>query len=196
MSFRKERKFRLTACDASSLRVQLVGKGMLLLHPDRKIASQYFDTANLKLFEESEEGVLPRTKIRVRWYNDDQDKLALERKVSSIEGRFKTTKEITSQYFKRIRREGIWDPAYGRMTPSVVISYARSYFAYKDMRITFDTDIRYAFGLCMQYRDFEEVVEIKAPFDTPDDYLERLLPIPTSRFSKYGRSFLRRERLV
>lgn len=185
MSFRKERKFRLTACDASALKAQLLGKGMLLLHPDRKIASQYFDTANLKLFEESEEGVLPRTKIRVRWYNDRQDKLALERKISSIEGRFKTTKENTSQYFKRIRREGIWDPIYGR-----------SYFAFKDLRITFDTNIHYAFCLCTRYRDFEEVVEIKAPFDTPDDYLERLLPIPTSGFSKYGRSFLRRERLV
>lgn len=197
MSFRKERKFRMTSYDASALKARFLGRGMTMLHPDRKIASQYFDTPDLRAFEDSEEGVLPRFKIRVRWYNDDQSKLALERKTSSIEGRFKTTEEISSLGFARMKREGHLDPAYGMVFPSVVIAYRRAYFAYGELRVTFDRDIRYFFGPgIMTFRDFEEVIEIKAPMHTPDDYLERLVPIPTSRFSKYGRSFLNRAQAV
>lgn len=194
MSFRKERKFRMSAFDARRLKAQLLGRGMTLLHPDRKITSQYFDTPDLRAFEESEEGVLPRFKIRVRWYNDDPSDLALERKTSSIEGRYKTTQRISPARFAEMKRQGHLDPVYGRVFPSVTISYRRSYYAYGDLRITFDTDIRYIFGTgVMAFRDHEEVVEIKVPYETPDDYIESLVPVPTSRFSKYGRAFLQRE---
>lgn len=197
MSFRKERKFRLTSYDAKALRGKLLGQGMVLLHPDRKITSQYFDTQDLRAFHDSEEGSLPRYKIRVRWYNDSQDKLALERKVSSIEGRFKTTKALSPLEFRRLKRVGILDRDYGQVTPSVMISYRRSYYDHKDLRITFDTDIRYSFdnGM-MQYRDFQEVVEIKAPIDASDDYLESIVAMPASRFSKYSRAFLHRDMAV
>lgn len=197
MSFRKERKFRLTAYDAKALRAQLIDKGMQSLHPDRKISSQYFDTRDLIAFEQSEEGSLPRFKTRVRWYNDDTSALTFERKISSIEGRYKTTKKITPLEFDSMKRSGLIDQNYGRITPSVSISYRRAYFSYKDLRITFDTDIRYDFDEGLKvFRDFDEVVEIKAPFSVPDDYLERVVPVPTSRFSKYCRSFLHRDRAI
>lgn len=197
MSFRKERKFRMTSYDAKALCAHLTGKGMKLLHPNRKISSQYFDTRDLIAFKQSEEGSLPRFKIRVRWYNDDQSLLALERKVSSIEGRFKTTKDVSSAEFEKMKRRGLLDRDYGQIIPSVVISYRRSYFEYADLRITFDRDIRYAFDNGMKkFRDFEEVVEIKAPFTVTDDYLERVVPVPSSRFSKYARSFLHLEGAV
>ena len=197
MSFRKERKFRLTSYDAKALRAQLLCKGMTMLHPDRKITSQYFDTRDMRAFEESEEGSLPRYKNRIRWYNDDQSKLTLERKVSSIEGRYKTTKRVQPADFVRLKRTGIFDKDYGLVFPSVVISYRRAYYDYKELRITFDTDIGYAFDNGMlQFRDFEEVVEIKAPISAADDYLESIVAVPTSRFSKYCRSFLHREMAV
>lgn len=197
MSFRKERKFRLSAYDARALKAELLVKGMTLLFPNRKITSQYFDTPELRGFEESEEGVLPRYKIRVRWYNDNSEELLLERKTSSIEGRFKTSVVISSTQFFRMKRDGYLDSAYGMVVPSSIVSYMRSYFEFGNLRITFDTDIRYGFGgNALSFRDFEEVVEIKAPFEVPDDYLESLVPVPTSRFSKYGRSFLHRARAV
>lgn len=197
MSFRKERKFRVTAHDSRALKSQLLGLGMVGLHPDRKITSQYFDTPELRAFEESEEGVLPRFKIRVRWYNDDQNILTLERKISSIEGRFKTSEVVSSEIFDRMMQKGRLDEAYGVVFPSVMISYRRAYFSFGDVRITFDRDIRYIFAPgTMIFRDFEEVIEVKAPAHTPDDYLEKLVPIPSSRFSKYGRSFLHRGRAI
>lgn len=197
MSFRKERKYRLTASDAKVLRSTLLRKGMTLLHPNRRITSQYFDTIGSRAFEESEEGVLPRFKIRIRWYNDDQSGLTFERKVSSVEGRYKTTQPITLVEFENLKRQGILDRDYGPVIPSTVISYSRSYFDYKSMRITFDSDIQYSYNRSVRrYRDLEEVVEIKAQIDVSDDYLESILPVPTSRFSKYSRAFLHREQAI
>lgn len=191
MSFRKERKFRLTSYDAKILRARLLGDEMKLLHPDRRIESQYFDTPDLRMFDESEEGTLPRKKVRVRWYNDDQSVLNLERKISSIEGRYKTTKQVTSDEFKVFLAKGLIDANYGVVKPSVRISYLRSYFSYKQLRITFDREIKYKFMAGnRQLRDFEEVVEIKAPIHISEDYLETIVASPTSRFSKYGRAFL------
>ena len=197
MSFRKERKFRLTSSSAKDLKASLPGKGMTLLHPDRKITSQYFDTFDLRAYTDSEEGVLPRFKVRIRWYNDDQRQMTFERKVSSVEGRFKTMKPITQDDFNKMIRSGCFDRDYGRITPSVQISYERSYFQYENMRVTFDRNISYRFARSARaYRDMEEVVEIKVPQDMSDDYLEQVVPVPASRFSKYARAFLHREHAV
>ena len=72
MSFRKEKKFKLTKSDLSLLKVELLHKGMKFLHPKREINSCYFDTNNLKMFHDSEEGILPRKKIRLRWYKNNE----------------------------------------------------------------------------------------------------------------------------
>lgn len=197
MSFRKERKFRLTSSGAKEFRAMLSNKGMTLLYPNRRISSQYFDTPDLQAYRDSEEGVLPRFKIRVRWYNDDQNHLTLERKVSSIEGRFKTVKPIEKAEFKKMNSAGSFDRDYGRTLPSVEISYERSYFQYEKLRITFDTNIKYRFARsARRYSDFEEVVEIKAPINVSDDFLEQIVRVPASRFSKYARSFLHAEHAV
>ena len=54
--------------------------------PDRKVFSIYFDSVNLDLFRISEEGLTPRRKIRLRWY--DKPKNIVN---STLE--IKTTKE-------------------------------------------------------------------------------------------------------
>ncbi|MDC1014855.1 VTC domain-containing protein, partial [Candidatus Pelagibacter sp.] len=69
MSFRKEKKFRLSISDFHQLQSLLISQGMSTLHEPRIINSLYYDTPNLIMFHNSEEGVLPRKKIRIRWYN-------------------------------------------------------------------------------------------------------------------------------
>ena len=62
------------------------------LYPERKIISLYYDNINNQMFKDSIEGVLPRKKIRIRFYpNDIKKKFSLETKISSFEGRFKKT---------------------------------------------------------------------------------------------------------
>ena len=66
------------------------------------------------MFEESEEGVLPRKKIRVRWYNDQKERLSLEEKTSSIEGRFKKTTSISKEKYEQYVKNGILNNVYGK----------------------------------------------------------------------------------
>ena len=70
MSFRKEKKFRVTINDFNNFKVFLLQKGMKKLYEPRIIHSAYYDTKNLQTFSDSEEGTLPRKKFRVRWYNN------------------------------------------------------------------------------------------------------------------------------
>ena len=60
MSFRIEKKFKLTKSEQIEIKNNLRGKGMKSLYPKRNIYSCYFDTKNLKCFLDSEEGILPK----------------------------------------------------------------------------------------------------------------------------------------
>jgi hypothetical protein len=40
------------------------------------------------------------------------------------------------------------------------------------------------------YKDPEQVIEIKVPANFEDDLIEKLIPYPTSRFTKYSRGIL------
>ena len=191
MSFRKERKYKLTMYEFNILKDLLAKKGMKKLHEPRKINSLYYDNESNDMFHQSEEGVLPRKKIRIRWYNKNF-KSNLETKISSIEGRFKTTKPVCVESIKDFPKN-IFDQTYGGLTPSILISYIREYYTVNSMRLTFDSFIKYT-----NFRDFskrvyedpEKVMEIKVDIDTSDDFIETLIPYATVRFSKYSRGIL------
>ena len=93
MSFRKEKKYRLTCLEFNVFKDSLIKKGMTSLYEPREIHSLYYDNQSGDMHYHSEEGVLPRKKVRVRWYKDP-DNSSVETKVSSIEGRFKTTRSL------------------------------------------------------------------------------------------------------
>lgn len=193
MSFRKEKKFKVTIQDSLKFKDQLIKQGMTRLYKRRRINSIYFDTVNLNMFFDSEEGTVPRKKIRVRWYNEEK-KFELEKKVSSIEGRYKTSNVIENiSQESEILREQYLDSQYGKVTPTIRISYERSYFSFRSMRITFDDNITYKTyktNFRKIYQDPERVIEIKISADCSDDYIESHVPYATSRFSKYSRGLL------
>ena len=63
MSFRKENKFRLSISDFYQIKNLLLSQGMTTLFEKRTINSIYYDTLNLDMFYNSEEGVLPRKNL-------------------------------------------------------------------------------------------------------------------------------------
>ena len=197
MSYRKEKKFRLSNSDFLLLKSILISKGLKELFNKRKITSQYFDTNDFKMFADSEEGVLPRKKVRVRWYNNDLSDLQYEEKTSSIEGRFKLSNKIDKDTFNRMYTKGSLNALYGKIFPSIKISYFREYYTLNNLRITFDSNIIYTHNNHKaEYRDYENVVEIKTSIDTPDDFIESIVPVPVSRFSKYCRAFLIKDKVI
>ena len=193
MSFRKENKFRLSISDYYKVINLLISQGMIKLYEKRVINSLYYDTSNLNMFYDSEEGVLPRKKIRIRWYNK-QKKFKIEKKISSVEGRYK--KIISLEGLKKennyLKNELI-DERYGLLKPSLKVSYERYYFSYNKLRLTFDSNIVYVnprISPCSQFRDPERVFEVKTEIDVSDDFIKKLLPFTTSRFSKYSRGIV------
>jgi len=185
MSFRIEKKLRLSQSELHSIKSFLTDQGMKSLYPDRCINSIYYDTSNFDLFHESEEGVLPRKKIRIRWYSNKNES-KLEKKISSIEGRYKEVQSL-----KNSNLDFIFDRTYGYLTPSIMVTYKRSYFSYKDLRITLDQSIKYT-NLRSHKRietiEDECVMEVKAQSTLLEGYIFSVLPfLRISRFSKYCR---------
>ena len=116
MSFRQEKKFRLTQSDFNTLKNNLRLQSMEPLYSSRKINSLYYDTEEHNMFLDSEEGLLPRKKVRIRWY-DDIKEASLEVKTSSFEGRFKTSDRAQSTE-KTLLPESLYDTQYGSVIPS------------------------------------------------------------------------------
>lgn len=187
MSFRIEEKIVLTASDMARLQADLQARGMVPLYPARLIRSVYFDTSGLQMFSDSEEGVLPRKKVRLRRYPEQADAGAvLETKISSVEGRFKTTLPVDPETERRLLRQGHFDRDYGTLQAMVAVSYRRAYYSLDGLRITFDRDIAYARpdGQAAR-REAWTVCELKAPAEAPLDALHHILPVPRRRFSKF-----------
>ena len=142
MSFRIEKKFFIKKENLFDFKKELFSKNFKKLYQPRLVSSIYFDNNHLDMFNESVEGLTPRKKIRVRNYpNLNSSFFLLENKISSIEGRFKTSKKMSKNKFEYFIKNGILDKTYGTCKPIIKIVYLREYLAAKDIRITIDTKI-------------------------------------------------------
>ena len=188
MSYRVEEKIPMTLSDSDQFLESLKDQGSEPLFPKRIIQSNYFDSNQLTLFRESEEGLLPRKKVRIRHYPlSNQIEYSLEIKISSIEGRYKSAIKLSDSQAKRINKLGYFDPVYGLLEKKISVNYSREYFSFQGIRITRDTHISYQ-DLINKTNNFIEkdsVVEIKAPENTPVDFLLKIIPSQRRRFSKY-----------
>jgi adenylate cyclase class IV len=189
MTFRKEIKYQLSKTNLEILKDHLLKDGMEILYPTRIVKSIYFDSKDLKIFFESENGLMPRYKFRIRSYNDKKI-FFQEIKVTSVEGRFKTSNKISINDFSELKKTGKLFKRYGKIKPSIEIQYMRDYFMYKNCRITFDYNIIYRscrslFGKI--YKDNFNVMELKASINKDTSNIENSYCLQPSNFSKYLR---------
>ena len=144
------------------------------------------------MFIDSEEGVSPRKKIRVRYYPDADDKnLYFEKKISSPEGRYKNKEIIDHKKFGNLKTIGFYDENYKSCHPKMFVEYLREYFDAKGSRLTIDTNIFYSSfdDPNNKVSDLKTAVEIKAQFHKSLDELRDQFPFQRVRFSKYCRGF-------
>ena len=159
---------------------------MKFLYPKRLISSVYLDNTSLDMFSDSEDGILPRKKIRIREYPQKPNERSLEIKISSIEGRFKETFVIDNELYNKYLKEGYFDISYGVCKPLVKVEFSREYFQLAGVRITFDSEIKYeSSGSFKIFHENRNVVELKASKDVSSDFLNSLISEPRRRFSKY-----------
>jgi len=190
MSFRIEKKFRMSKSEMIVFEEQFINqKKAEIIYPKRRINSIYFDNPNLASFHDSEEGVLPRKKIRIRWYNNLYS-FYKEEKISSEEGRFKIVNDSQLNSFDAAISKKYLDDFYGLISPSLIVVYDRSYYSFKKIRITIDKNITYQEPNNLYthpFMDDEFVVELKTDNLINNDYVDNLLYFPNTRFSKYCR---------
>jgi hypothetical protein len=188
MSYRKEIKLRLNKSKIYNFKDLLSSRGAEILYPKRIVSNLYFDTNNKNCYRDSVEGVIPRKKIRIRSYPDEDIKIFLfEKKISSAEGRFKISKKISLTNANKIITLGHFDKMYGHLKPIMHIEYIREYYKYKNYRITIDSKINYRFyKKKFSKNDQMSIIELKYNIKLDDDAIINSFSNKTTRFSKYS----------
>lgn len=220
MKYRYEIKYMLNHTDALALKQQL----SCFLSKDKNASSEdgsyiitslYFDTLDNLAFYEKMNGVLNRSKYRIRYYNDNYDFVRLEKKMKhnnmTAKKQVKISKEVADCLIKgeyeRIRTtnplllEFLGAMRIEHLVPSVVVRYRRTAFIHpvSDVRITFDAMIQsgvYQSDLWMQENggysildDELEVLEVKYNEYLPSSIAGILSTVPLRReaVSKFAR---------
>jgi len=191
MSFRIEEKIVLSNNFFIEIKKFLKSNNYKTLFPNRKIFSIYFDTLNFDMYLDSEEGTLPRKKIRLRSYplKENLD-WKLETKINSVEGKYKISKEIKNIDFNNFITRGIFDNQYGSCEPKISISYTREYWSMDSTRITIDYNLKFN-SIYKNNFSFEDknlvIIELKANknLNKTIDFFNKIIPYQRQRFSKY-----------
>ena len=191
MSFRVEEKLLINKHQITEFKSFLSKKKVKIPYPSRIIRSLYFENSKEEMYKDSIEGIVPRKKIRVRNYPNNQNKfLYLEMKISSIEGRYKTSKIIDEDTYKQLINTGIYDRQYGVCQPLIYVTYKREYYKINDVRISIDENINYSlFSGRKIGTDDNLIIELKTSFNKDRDDLINNFPFQRTRFSKYCNGF-------
>ncbi len=198
MTFRIEEKFFANYNSLDKLFCWIKYRNAIEIYPKRYISSLYFDSENKQSLLDSEEGIVPRKKIRLRSYQkllDFKKKTYYEMKINSVEGKYKINKAINKSDIKRFLSNGIFDPFYGICKPTIYVTYLRYYFAIEKIRLTIDINISYNAYQKNKKNNFiiyddDIVVEIKSQINSDLENISRMFPFAKRRFSKYARGML------
>ena len=189
MSFRFELKFALRKENIPELKNYLDKLKIVKNFSPRLINSIYFDNNKYQSFEDSEEGISPRKKIRLRYYNNDKNLIFFEKKINSYEGRFKESNSINLIEYKK-KLKFYYDDNYKFCKPIIEINYFREYFYNKSFRINIDTNInikKFNNGTVQKLPDV--VFEAKCQKKSELVELLNLFQHTQLRFSKYCKAF-------
>ncbi len=165
--YRHELKYLINMPDWALLRTRMAGvmkrDSNVDQHGEYWIRSLYFDDYWNTAFEDKEDGVLIRSKYRLRVYNCSDTMIRLERKqkygqyirkTSAQLSRMQTEALLAGEYdfLKRSRQlllRGFYYECTSRvMRPRVIVDYDREPYVMEsgDVRITFDKHVRAGFG--------------------------------------------------
>ena len=187
MSFRIEEKLFIDNNNFFEFKKWLTENKAIKIYNDRIVSSIYFDNSRMDIYHNSNEGILPRKKIRYRTYNNNFNKGngVLELKISSAEGRFKTV--IKNKEFNSINKCGLFDKDYGTCKPKVKVSYKRSYFKIFNIRLTLDQNIEFIKynSTVSPVAERSFIAEIKSNNIKNIKYINEKFKFNKTRFSKY-----------
>lgn len=187
--YRHELKYRISRGDQLALRSRLRAIMQPDPHADEngqyRIRSIYFDNYRDKAYRERLYGSPQREKFRIRYYNDDTNRLTLEKKIKHDSLCMKCAEPLSRDDCELILAGRTEDVSTGGkpllaeliskmntqlLRPRVLVSYRREPYIYApgNVRVTFDFDIR----TTMYHQNFlEDSVKDISTADAPGDML-------------------------
>jgi len=176
----------------------------------RLVNNIYFDTSNLNSLKENIIGLGNKTKVRLRWYGDNDSKIFLEFKIKFnrvgkkiiIPLEIKLNKiNLKKVFTKQLLKNEYYNSEIvnflnnKKLIPVTKVSYKRKYYKINnDLRFTYDEKINYSLYKVNNfskplYDDFN-VLEMKVNSNGKEENINYLkkVPFPNTRFSKYLRS--------
>ena len=179
-----------------NFRITLNEWGMKPSFPDRKVFSIYFDSVNLDLFRISEEGLTPRRKIRLRWYDKPKNIVNSTLEIKTTKEHEKTKDKFNiSNTDPESLQKFIRSLTTLNLVPICQVQYHRAYLENRDgARATIDSRICYS-RVTNQFKIIEpfffdsyNILELKTTNPTLSQTLAGEHHLPMERFSKYCRS--------
>lgn len=200
---REEFKFPFRINDAVDVHRFLAGLWMRPVHEMRTINSLYFDDETLDAHNMGEEGIVPRNKIRLRWYGGKQtDLMNATLEVKSTFAAHRTKRFIPFSSLLGLAKDDYFMPVREKilsrlLKPTVLVSYKRCYFQNPTgMRVTIDYGIHYSrcalnlnhkLTVLDQAIEQENVLEAKGETQKCRHMIQKSR-LTWMRFSKYSRA--------
>lgn len=158
-NFRNEYKYLLNGVTSTILQTRTAGLLLPDPHADQEggytVRSLYFDDLDDTCLRENRAGTDPRSKFRIRYYNNDLSTLHLEKKSKRNGMTSKESCPLTVEECKLLMQgtvPAVTDPVKLRLftqlqlrclIPKVIVTYRRSPYIYPvgNVRVTFDRDL-------------------------------------------------------
>ena len=186
-------------------------------YPSGTVSSIYYDTPDLRFYQETRYGFYQRTKVRVRWYDDAEDAPPSEEVTCYLEVKRKRGKlrskerqavplearrlvddpftDATIVNFGRQFQEAVFEPGQ-IFVPVALVRYQRHRFfdPATGSRVSLDSGIRCPRRNAVYLPSFgstaisTDIIEIKGQSDVFPDALRPIVPLLSDdSFSKYAR---------
>ena len=209
---RYERKFEVPLGHCTIISTFLLSQGFKEIFKKREVNSIYYDDYDFSNYQNSENGIKDRTKIRARYYDSGKDGFNLEYKLKNDNLNWKIFKtnnpnEFGNLFplyiageetlFKEIKLPSSINTIF---KPKVLVSYLRKYFLSRDqnLRITIDFEIKFfsskytdkRIDIGIERTHFKDVLELKyqESIGSNSDFIDLLCQefnFDLSRSSKY-----------
>ena len=159
------------------------------IYPEREITSIYFDTKEFDYYHLSQEGILPRKKVRLRYY--EVGKYNLEIKFQDYHSKIKKIIKLIN--IENINYHLFENGISEFLIPTIKVNFSRRYFSNFAGRFTIDKNLNYSysdtsslFNTKATIRSNQVILEIKND-DINDKvpYSFRDLELKEQRNSKY-----------
>ena len=185
---RQEYKFSINRLDLNILKKKFKLRKKF---ESRQINSYYFDTPFLKDFIDSEEGTVPRKKLRFRWYGKKKTKIG-NFEIKITEDLVRKKEKIKIENFD-LEINKILHRFKFKYIPIIKVSYQRDYFksSISNLDMNYDTDIIYErlgknYQKISKVHDFTNIFEVKDNFYISPDSFLKFINHKRIRFSKYS----------